>query len=187
MSAISTANRTVKNPIIKDIVTFIETSNETDGHHTLIKVELAPKGGNDLHFHKSFDETFTVLEGRLGVQLEKEIIYLNKGESATARKGQLHRFFNPSDEHDTSFNVLIQPGNQGFETAVQVAYGLACDGLTNAQMIPKNIYHLSLLVIWCDTNSPGIYKWIEPVMKWLAKRAVKKGIDKELIARYCIL
>ncbi|MBK6993450.1 MAG: cupin domain-containing protein [Lewinellaceae bacterium] len=187
MSAITTANRTVKNPIIKDVVTFLETVNETNGNHTLITVELAPKGGNDLHFHKSFDETFTVLEGRLGIQIEKEIIYLNKGESATAHKGQLHRFFNPSDEHDTSFNVLIQPGNQGFETAIQVAYGLACDGLTNSEMMPKSFYHLALLLYWGDTNLPGIYKWIEPLMRWLAKRAIKKGIDKELMAQYCIL
>ncbi len=187
MSAITTANRTIKNPIIKDIVTFIDTSNETNGKQTLIKVELAPTGGNDLHFHKSFDETFTVLEGKLGIQVEKEIIYLNKGESATALKGQIHRFFNPSDEHDTAFNVLIQPGNQGFETSVQVAYGLARDGLTNSEMMPKSFYHLALLLYWGDTNLPGIYRWIEPVMRWLAKRAIKQGIDKELIARYCIV
>ncbi len=34
MSAITTANRTIKNPIIKDIVTFIDTTNENNGKQT---------------------------------------------------------------------------------------------------------------------------------------------------------
>ncbi len=187
MSAITLAARTIENPIIKDKVTFLETSAETNGKFTLIQVDLAPRGGNDLHYHKTFDETFTVMEGILGVQIEKEISYLHKGESATVQAGQLHRFFNPSDEHSVIFNVMVQPGSQGFETALQVVYGLACDGRTTSSMIPQNLSHMALIVQWSDTNAPGIFTWIEPVMKWLAKRAVEKGIDKALIARYCIL
>lgn len=186
MSAIHSGPRTIENPIIKDKATFLETAADTNGASTLIQVELAPGGGNGLHYHKKFDETFTVLEGSLGVQIGKKISILNKGESATVPAGATHRFFNNSDQERAVFNVLLQPGNQGFEQTLQVVYGLAVDGRTTATGMPKNLYHFALIVHWSDTNIPGIFKLLEPVFRWLARRAVKKGIDQELIARYCI-
>mgnify|MGYP001156557903 CR=1 FL=1 len=178
-------SRVIENPLIKDRVTFIETAAETGGKFTLVQVELAPNGGNDLHYHKTFDETFTVLEGVLGIQLGKEILHLKKGESATAPIDSLHRFFNPSASEKVVFNVLLQPGSAGFETTLQVAYGLARDGRTNRKGIPKSLYHMALIIQWSDTNLPGLFSWLEPVMRGLAKRAKQKGIDRALIAEYC--
>ena len=175
------ASRTIENPLIKDRVTFLETAAETGGKFTLVQVELAPSGGND----KTFDETFTVVEGTLGIQLGKETIYLKKGESATAPTGSLHRFFNPSDTEKAVFKVLLQPGSEGFETTLQVAYGLALDGRTTRKGIPKSLYHMALVIQWSDTNIPGVFTVIEPVMRWLAKRAAQKGIDRALIEEYC--
>lgn len=177
--------RTVVNPLIKDKATFLETAADTHGKRTLIHIELAAGGGNDLHYHKTFDETFRVLEGQLGVQIGKKIMYLAKGESATVKAGELHRFFNASNDTPVAFNVLLEPGHAGFERTIQVAYGLAADGLTNKDSVPKNLYHLALLFKWGDTNVPGIFSLIEPVMGWLANRAVKKGIEKELVSKYC--
>lgn len=178
-------SRAIENPLIKDRVTFLETSEETGGKFTLVQVELAPNGGNDLHYHKTFDETFTVVEGVLGIQMGKEIIHLEKGENATAPMGSLHRFFNPSATEKVVFNVLLQPGSKGFETTLQVAYGLARDGRTNRSGVPKSLYHMALIIQWSDTNIPGVFTAIEPVMRWLAKRAIRKGIDKALIQEYC--
>lgn len=178
-------SRVIENPLIKDRVTFLETAAETNGKFTLVQVELAPNGGNDLHYHKTFDETFTAVEGVLGIQVGKQIIHLQKGESATAPIGSLHRFFNPSATEKVVFNVLLQPGSEGFETTLQVAYGLARDGRTSPKGIPKSLYHMALIIRWSDTNIPGIFTVIEPLMRWLANRAVKKGIDKALIQEYC--
>ena len=105
--------RVIENPLIKDRVTFLETAAETNGKFTLVQVELAPDGGNELHYHKTFDETFTVVEGVLGIQLGKEIFHLKKGESATAPVGSLHRFFNPSATEKVVFNVLLQVLDDG--------------------------------------------------------------------------
>lgn len=179
------ASRTIENPLIQDKVTFLETAAETGGKFTLVQVELAPNGGNDLHYHKTFEETFTAVEGVLGIQLGKQIIHLKKGESATAPVGSLHRFFNPSASEKIVFNVLLQPGSEGFETTLQVAYGLARDGRTTQKGIPKSLYHMALIIQWSDTNIPGLFTLFEPVMRWLARRAVQKGIDKALIAEYC--
>ena len=41
-------------PIIKDRVTFVRTSEETDGEYSKIVVHLSPGGGNEPHFHTSF-------------------------------------------------------------------------------------------------------------------------------------
>ena len=177
--------RIIENPIINDRVTFVETAVETNGRYSLFHVELAPGGGNELHIHKKFDETFTVLEGVLGVQAGDQIYHLQKGETITARVGQAHRFFNPSATDSVSFSVLIEPGNSNFETALQVVYGLSRDGLTTAKGAPKNLYHLGLVISWSDTHIPGIFRWAEPVLYWAARRAVRKGIDEDIKKRYC--
>jgi len=177
-------SRTIVNPTIKDKATFLETSSETGGKFTLIQIELAPNGGNTLHYHKTFDETFTVQEGVLGVQVDKQILQLKEGESATVQMGQVHRFFNPSATEKVVFNVLIQPGNSNFEKVLQIAYGLATDKRTTSKGIPKNIYHMALTFHWSDTSIPGFFTLIEPIFKWLASRAIRKGIDRELVDKY---
>ncbi len=181
----TTASRTIENPIIKDKVTFLETAAETQGKYTLVQVELAPGGGNGVHYHKSFDETFTVVAGRLGIQLGLEFHTLETGESATAPANILHRFYNPSDTEKVVFNVLLQPGSTGFEQTLQVAYGLARDGRMNRKGVPKNLYHMALIIQWSDTNLPGLFSLFEPVLRWMARRAVRKGIDRALVAQYC--
>ncbi len=126
-----------------------------------------------------------MLEGELCVWLEKKVYRLQKGETATARAGQVHYFFNDSKTVPAVFQVKLTPAAPGFEQSVQIAYGLATDGLTNADSAPKNPYYLALVVTMSDTHLTGFLRLLDPVLDWLAKRAVAKGIDKELIARYC--
>ena len=45
--------RRIYNPVQKDYATFLETSAETNGLRTLIEIELAPGGGNLVHYHKA--------------------------------------------------------------------------------------------------------------------------------------
>jgi mannose-6-phosphate isomerase-like protein (cupin superfamily) len=171
-------------PIQKDWATFLETSEETGGDHTLIEVEVAPGGGNDPHYHKTYDEHFEVLEGELEVLVDEEIRTLRPGQKAVARKNVLHRFRNPTDG-PTTFLVGLRPGHAGFEKAVKVTYGLASDGRVRADGTPKNLYHLALLLEWSDVRLPGVFTVAEPLFRLLAKRAHRKGIDRELEARYC--
>ncbi|POY34769.1 cupin domain-containing protein [Solitalea longa] len=178
--------RTIENPLIKDKVTFLETANETAGKHTFVEVELSPGGGNDLHYHKVFSETFEVVEGELGVEADGEKIIIKKGESYKVSENIMHRFFNPSDSTPVTFNVLLEPGHAGFEQTLMVSYGLCRDGRTNKKGMPKSFYHLSLLLVWSDTNLPGIYQLILPVMQWFAQKARKKGIEAQLLEEYCM-
>lgn len=179
------AARTIVNPIIKDRATFIETAAESFGKRTFIEVELAPGGENGLHYHKNFAETFTVVEGLLGVQVGKQNLHLQVGESATVQAGEMHRFFNVSHSERVIFTVELAPGHVGFERCLQVVYGLAADGRVTKDGMPKSIYHLALILEWGDTRIPGFWGLLQPLFVWLAKRAEKKGIAKELIDEYC--
>lgn len=178
------AARTIENPLIKDRATFLELASETNSKYTSVLVEVAPKGGNGLHYHKTFDEIFTVREGQLGVRLGKDTFILEPGDTVRVKAGDLHCFFNPSETEFCSFIVVFEPGSPGMELGLQVAYGLASDGRTNKEGVPKSLYHMALLVYWTDTNVPGIFTVLEPLLRMLRKRAIRKGIDKELIRQY---
>lgn len=178
------ASRRIYNPIQKDAVTFLQTAEETNGAYSLLEMEVAPGGGNDLHFHSSFAEKFTVISGEFGVQVGKEAFSLKSGESATAPKMSLHRWFNNTSEM-AIVRVELTPGNTGFERSLRIAYGLAQDGLMNDKGIPKNIAHLALLIELADTGLPGIFSVIAPLMRLIAARARRRGVEQELIKRYC--
>jgi quercetin dioxygenase-like cupin family protein len=170
-------------PVQKDYATFLETSEETGGTRTLIEIDLAPGGGNAPHYHLSYDEHFEVLEGSLEVQLGAYSRVLHPGERAVAHRTVLHRFRNPTDE-PAKFLVELRPGHQGFEKALKVAYGLAGDGKFAANGAPKNPYHLALVFEWGEGRLPGIFTLAKPLLGLLAKRARRKGIDRELEDRY---
>jgi hypothetical protein len=57
--------------------------------------------------------------------------------------------------------------------------------LTNKKGIPTNLSHLAVLSSFSGTNPAGFMSVIVPLMKWLAKRARKKGIEQQLIKKYC--
>jgi mannose-6-phosphate isomerase-like protein (cupin superfamily) len=177
--------RTIENPLIGDKVTFIETGAETSGKYTLVEVELAAKGGNGVHYHKNYSETFKVLDGELGVQVGKKNLILKEGEEYTVAPMVLHRFFNPSDSKQALFSVKLEPASSGFEKSLQIAYGLARDNKTNSKGIPKNMVDLGLLFKLSETNLPGFFSIIEPILYKLASRARKNGREKELIDTYC--
>ena len=181
---VTAAERRHYNPVEKAHATFLETSEETGGEHTLIEVEVAPGGGTEPHYHKTYDEHFEVLEGALEVLVGQETRTLRPGEKAVAEKNTLHHFRNRTDG-PTTFLVELRPGHGGFEKAVRVVYGLASDGRVFSDGTPKNPYHLALLLEWSDIGVPGLFGVAEPLFRLLAKRARRKGIDKKLEAEYC--
>jgi mannose-6-phosphate isomerase-like protein (cupin superfamily) len=178
------ALRRIYNPVQQDYATFLETSASTGGVRTLAEIELAPGGGNMPHYHMAFDERFEVLEGELQVLVGKNTYTLRPGDTKTAPANTLHNFKNLTDK-PTRFLVDIRPGSTGFEQAIQIAYGLAADGKTNAKSLPTNIYHLAVIFVLGEGRVPGVMSLLMPLFRILAARARKKGIEQELIRRYC--
>ena len=122
--------RTIENPIIKDKVTFVRTSDETNGEVSEIVVDLSPGGGNEPHYYTSFVESFSPIDGELGVLLGTDRRMVKPGETATVPKGVVHCFFNPTD-HFVRFKGEARPGRKSLEQFAEIAYGLARDGHVN--------------------------------------------------------
>jgi hypothetical protein len=125
-----------------------------------------------------------VTEGTLEVLVGDETLVLSAGQKAIVPINTLHRFHNASGE-TVKFMCEMRPGQPGFEKTLRVGYGLARDGLTRSDGMPKNLYHMALLLDWSEIRVPGFVTAVEPLMHLLAKRARRKGIDRELEARYC--
>lgn len=176
-------SRRIYNPIQKDYVTFLKTADETNGEYTLVEVELAPKGGVGLHYHKTYSEKFHCLEGQLKVQLGKTIHTLSADSTATAHPNVNHRFFNESGEV-CKFRVELRPASKGFELSLQIGYGLARDGETKKNGFPKDKYALAWLFDISESNLPGWMSLFEGILRRQSKTAVKRGIDKQLLEKY---
>jgi quercetin dioxygenase-like cupin family protein len=184
MSTIATEARRIYSPVQKDAATFIETVEESGGERTVLEVELARGGGNRLHTHRTYAEHFEVLEGELTIQLGDTRRLLGPGETITAPAGSLHCFANLS-RGPVRFRVELNPGHRGFEQAMQIGYGLAADGLTHPDGLPKSVLHLAVLLEMSDMGGNGMIRVVAPIMRPLARIARRKGIDRQLIDRYC--
>ena len=176
-------SRRIYNPVQKDYVTFLKTGEETKGEYTLVEVELAPKGGVGLHFHKTYSEKFECLEGELKVETGKTIHTLLPSQTATAHPPVPHRFFNTSDKV-CKFRCELRPASRGFEQSLQVGYGLARDGQTNANGFPKDRLALAWLFEISESNLPGWMSFFEFILRRQAKKARRLGLDKTLVEKY---
>ena len=174
----------IYNPAQQNSVSFLQTSAQTNGTRTLIEIEVAPGGGTIPHYHRLFSERFEVLDGELEVQLGTSIQRLTVGQSATAEPNILHRFTNTTQQ-PTRFLIELRPGHTGMEQGLQIVYGLASDGKTNANGVPTNLYHLAVVLGLGDTHLPGVLRVLLPVLRLVMARARRTGIEQELIRRYC--
>jgi quercetin dioxygenase-like cupin family protein len=175
--------RKIYNPIQKDTVTFLKTAADTNGEYTLVAVELADGGGVGLHYHKTYAEAFACTAGEVQVKLGKALHTLQPGQAATALPNVNHLFRNRSGKPCT-FNVELRPASRGFEQSLQIAYGLANDGLCKPNGFPKDKLVLAWLFDISESNLPGWMSIFEFILRAQAKKAREKGIDKQLLEKY---
>jgi len=107
--------RTIHNPILNDTVTFLRTAAASDGAITEQDVTVMPGGGNPPHFHRTFDEAFTMLDGAVSLELSEGVrLDLSRGDSYVVKAGQVHSFHNSTDA-PVRIRTQISPGNEGFD------------------------------------------------------------------------
>lgn len=175
-------DRTIINSEGNYSATFLKTALETDNVYELIQVEVEPKGGNDAHYHKDFEEHFTVLEGALTVYIKGVPHILLKGESFTAPRQTMHHFRNETDSL-VLMTVKTTPA-RGLEKTLRVAYGLINTGQLKNDFT-ENPWHMCLLLGYSGSYLEGLPSFIqEPVVNSLAKIAQWKGEDKSLETFY---
>lgn len=177
------ARRVFINPIYKDKATVLKDNDETGGAYSLGELEIFPGGGNQMHTHSAFEETFTAVKGVLGVAVKNRRHYLKPGESLTVPLHTPHHFFNISNE-PVVCHIKFVPGHDNFVKGLAIAYGLAADGKTNKKGVPKNLLHLALIIKLTDTRAVGLMGRLSPVFNWLANKARKNGTEKALLEKY---
>jgi mannose-6-phosphate isomerase-like protein (cupin superfamily) len=175
--------RVFVNPIFKDRATLLKSLDETGGAYMLAELIVYPGGGNFMHTHRAFEETFTSVKGTLGVVLNNKKFHLKPGDSVTVPLHAPHHFFNDSTEPVTC-HIKFKPGHEGFVQGIAIGYGLAADGKTNSKGIPKNFMHLALLIVLTDTKPTGFLGILFPIFKLLAARAIKNGTRQALLDKY---
>lgn len=174
---------TIINPIIKDEVTFTQTAAETNGRITSLLVKLMPGGGTPLHYHKSFSETFNVVEGTLTLTLKNKSIMLCAGERFTVERNVVHRFSNTSTQPVT-FTTVVLPGSAGFENALRILYGLAADGATDNKGVPRNPLVLAAISQISDMHPAGIAVFFTPLFSLLGVLAKMSSVRQKLMRKY---
>ncbi len=175
--------RTIYNPVFDDTVTFKRFSYEAGGEYTLLEIDLAPGGGNAMHYHNRFTETFIAVDGELGVDLGRQSFILNEGEQMTVERGQVHRFYNPGSERIV-FQVKIEPGSAGFERSLYLLYGLTQDGYAREDGLLQEFDHTAIFLSLSDTRVPGLLNIMNPLFKRAARKAERSGLQDELLERY---
>jgi len=180
------APKTYYNPVNGEYTTLLESAADTSGACTFFEVSLTPGGGNPLHYHTKFSEEFFAVEGRLGLQQGRRKLHLAPGETMFVPPRIHHRFYNDTDE-TIVFRVRLTPGQPHFENFLKTMFGLVNDGQTiTKNQIPKNIYHIAIMYKWGDTHfSNPVAKLIAPLFGLFYKRAVAKGIEQQLLEKYC--
>ncbi|PZR21214.1 MAG: cupin [Flavobacterium psychrophilum] len=177
--------KTYYNPLNGEYTKILKTSADTLGEYSLLEVNLIPGGGNPPHYHTRFTEEFIAAEGKLGLLYNKDILYLEPGESRLVPIGIEHRFFNDGSE-PIIFKIILRTGQPGFENFIKALFGLVNDGKTTKSMIPKNPLYGATLLHWGDTHLKTLYfRLFTPLAKlayWLAKRT---GTEQRLLDSYC--
>lgn len=176
--------RVIANEVLGETVTFLETESESAGKHSRLLMTLEPGGGTPLHYHTSYEETYTALEGTLGLELpRKRILSLQPGQSYTVPIGEVHRLFNDGPERNRFLNV-VSAGHVGFENTLRILSGLAADGEYDvARGVPRRLSDLALCAQMSDMRLPGLASLAMPALRLIARLSSSRR--RELLDRYC--
>lgn len=109
----------------------------------------------------------------------------DNGDTYQVQPGEWHRFFNPSSTEDIEFDASVRPAHQGFEKVLHIFYGLAADGLANAEGVPRNIFYLLMLNDMGSVGYPGVSGWLMGLVSGLAGWVARvTGVEERLTVRY---
>jgi mannose-6-phosphate isomerase-like protein (cupin superfamily)/uncharacterized protein YndB with AHSA1/START domain len=150
----ATAGRSdnMENPLIghefryfrRDRFRILESARQTADGSLRFDYIAAPRANVPEHVHHPWEDRFEVLSGRLGVRVGGRELTLGPGQSAVVPSGVPHAWWNPSDEEEVRFLAEIRPGLD-VEIILETVLGLARDGKTVGETIPRNLLQLAVL------------------------------------------
>jgi quercetin dioxygenase-like cupin family protein len=160
------SRRNLDSPKVKYKVFFEKYGAEIGGEYSLIRCTTAPGGGTPLHYHNSYREELTALDGTLEVVIGEETKSFQPGRTAIIPIGTKHRFFNDTDQV-VEFRAKVVPAHAGFEQCIYIAHGLEEDGESDEKGVPKSFVHLCLMADLGDMKFPGMMALLGPWLRLL--------------------
>jgi quercetin dioxygenase-like cupin family protein len=143
---VAKAGDIIENPVTGERITFLKTTQETNG--ALLRFEWVLPPGFTLpeHFHPRQEERHEVLSGTLRGRVGGQERDYKEGERVVGPAGVPHAWRNSSSEEEELRIISEIRPPLAFETIFETFFGLARDGKTTKQGIPKNPLQLAVLV-----------------------------------------
>jgi quercetin dioxygenase-like cupin family protein len=138
------AGDVIENPITGERITFLKTTRETDGELLRFEYVVPPRFFIPEHFHPRQEERHEVLSGTLRGRVGGQERDYSEGERVVGPAGVPHAWKNPSSEEELRFVSELRPPLV-FETILETTFGLARDGKSTKQGIPKNPLQIAVL------------------------------------------
>jgi len=142
---VAKAGDVIENPITGEQITFLKTTQETNGELLRFEYVLPPGFTIPEHVHPHQEECHEVLSGTLRGRVGGQQRDYAEGERVVGPAGVPHAWQNPSSDKELRFISELRPPLV-FETLLETYCGLARDGKTTKQGIPKNPLQLAVLV-----------------------------------------
>ena len=166
------AGDTIENPLTGERITFLETTEDTNGELLRFEYTLPPGFSISDHVHPVQEERHEVVSGTLWGRVGGREQLFGEGQRAIGPSGVPHAWRNPSVNEELRFVSEIRPPLR-FEALFETGYGLARDGKTARQGVPKN--PLQLAVLLAETGDMA-YPTEIPVPVWRAFLALSAAL-----------
>src|SRR4051812_43765124 len=106
--------RRYENPALHEVVTLLESSEETGSARTVLELEIAPGARSPRRSHGTHDATLRVRKGKLAVDVGGKREELGQGQRVEIPMATPHNWAN-AGEVPAVARLEMRPGNEGYE------------------------------------------------------------------------
>lgn len=133
---------TVDHPVTGERITFLETSEKTDGQYATFELRVRPHGFVAAsHVHPHAEESFEIRAGTFTFVVDGRERSVGPGEGATVPAGAAHGWWNTGENEGVAI-VEFRPGWKS-EEFFESFFGLAQDGRVNRKTGLPNLLWLA--------------------------------------------
>jgi mannose-6-phosphate isomerase-like protein (cupin superfamily) len=135
----------IEHPVTGERITFLKTSEETNGEYALLDLRVKPHGFVAApHVHPRLQETFEIREGTFTFVIDGEKREVRPGEGATVPRGTPHAWWNSGEEEGVTV-LEFRPALKA-EEFFETFFGLAKDGKVSPKTGLPNLMWLAVIL-----------------------------------------
>jgi len=124
--------------LVGDTYTILISGDDTDGRYCLIDMLIPPGGGPPPHHH-DFEESFTLLEGKIEAVFRSQKIVLRAGETISIPANAPHSFTNTSAQPARLLCICSPAGQEAFSRRLVFGWQRAQQSLLNSTKPSRRI------------------------------------------------